>query len=259
MSGADDTRRFDERFEDLAAAYALGALTDEERREFEARLAERPDLQAEVEELGASANLLALAPQEHEPSPDLRRNLLRSVGGTPEAHPAAWETSGGRRVTIERLLGPGGLAAAAAVVAVVGLLAWALSLQNANEDLRAEVGEQRREAESLRAEAGRGSHELRGSGTAETAHGELVLTEEGRAVLVAEGLPPAPAGKVYEAWVLHDGVPVPAGLFEPREGGATAATVEGTLEGAEAVAVTVEPEGGSPMPTSDPVLTASLA
>ena len=244
------------RFEDLAAAYALGALTDEERREFEAHLADHPELQTEVEELGGTAGLLALAPQEHEPSPALRENLLRSIGGAPVA-PFAGRR---RRAGLGALLGPGCLAAAAAVVAVlVGLFAWNLSLQNTNEDLQADVREMRGEQEALQAEAElRRAYELRGSGAARGARGEVVKTGGDRAVLVAENLPPAPEGRVYEAWVLRDGVPEPAGLFEPRDGSAVAA-VEGPLEGADAVAVTLEPEGGSPMPTSDVLLTASLA
>lgn len=265
MSEMDDTQR--EQFEDLAAAYALGALSDEERQEFEVRLAEHPDLQAEVEDLGALANLLALTPQEYEPSANLRGSLLRSVGAAPEVYLAPQREPRRRRAALARLLfGPGGLAAAAAVVAVVGLLVWSLSLWDANEDLRAEVGDQRREAEALRSETevlrseaeSRKTLELRGSGVAENASGEVLLTGEGQAVLVATDLPPPPEGQVYEAWVVRDGAPEPAALFLPSEGEATTA-VAGSLEGAEAVTITVEPEGGSQRPTSDPVLTASLA
>ena len=253
--GANDVGRG--RFEDLAAAYALGALTDEERREFEAYLADHPELQAEVEELSGTAGLLALAPHEHEPSPALRDNLLRSIGGVPDATFASRR----RRAGLGALLGPGGLATAAAVVAVlIGLFAWNLSLQNTNEDLQADVREMRGEREALQAEAEqRRAYELRGSGAASEARGEVVKTGEDRAVLVAENLPPAPEGQVYEAWVLRDGVPEPAGLFEPRDGEVTAAPIEGSIEDADAVAVTAEPEGGSQTPQGDILLTAELS
>ena len=245
-----------ERFRDLAAAYALGALTDEERREFEAYLAEHPELRAEVKELSETAGLLALAPQEYEPPPDLRRNLLERVGAT---HEASLADRPRRRAGLGTLLGPGGLAAAAAVVAVlVGLFAWNLSLQNSNEALRTDVQELRGERGALQAEVEeRRTYELQGSGAASEARGEVAVIGEGRAVLVAEDLPPAPEGQVYETWVLRDGVPEPAGLFEPRDGLA-ATTVEAPLEDADAVAVTLEPDGGSPMPTSDVLLTAPL-
>src|SRR3712207_769939 len=115
MSGDDMGRG---RYEDLAAAYALGALGDEERREFEAYLARHPELQSEVEELGEAARLLALAPQEYEPPPQLRRNLLERVGG--EAGPSFADRR--QRSRPGALLGPAGLGMAAAVLAVlVGL------------------------------------------------------------------------------------------------------------------------------------------
>jgi anti-sigma-K factor RskA len=116
-----------DRFDDLKSAYALGALTEDERREFEGYLATYPELQAEVEALVSVADLLALAPQEHEPPPELRRNLLNRIGGATDATLAEAPQ---RRAGLRRLFGPGGLAAAAvAVLAVVGLFAWNASLR----------------------------------------------------------------------------------------------------------------------------------
>jgi anti-sigma-K factor RskA len=251
MSSGDAGR---DRFEDLAAAYALGALGDEERHEFEAYLGEHSQLQAEVEELGEAARLLALAPPEYEPPPDLRRNLLERVGG--EAGTSFVDRR--QRSRLGALLGPAGLGMAAAVLAVlVGLVVWNLSLQDSNEELRADVREL--QGEAMRADAeGIRTYELQGSGAASEAHGQVMTTAEGPAVLVAQNLPPAPDGQVYEAWVIQDGAPQPAGLFEPT-GESAAATIEAPLEGADAVAVTLEPDEGSPMPTSDVLLTAPLA
>jgi anti-sigma factor RsiW len=72
-----------DRFDDLKEAYVLGALGEDERREFEDYLAAHPELQVEVEELASVADLLALSPQEHEPSPELRHSLLESIGEAP--------------------------------------------------------------------------------------------------------------------------------------------------------------------------------
>ena len=57
----------DKSFDDLKDAYALGALTDEERATVEAYLALHPERQAEIDDLSGVAGLLALAPSEHEP------------------------------------------------------------------------------------------------------------------------------------------------------------------------------------------------
>jgi anti-sigma-K factor RskA len=57
--------------------------------------------------------------------------------------------------------------------------------------------------------------------------------------------------------VAKDDGPRPGWLFEPQEGKA-AAVVASPLGGADAVAATVEPEGGSPRPITASVLKAEL-
>jgi anti-sigma factor RsiW len=64
MNGMDHAR-----FEELKDAYVLGALPDEERRQFEEYLAQHPERQAEIGDLGAVASLLALSPQENTSRP----------------------------------------------------------------------------------------------------------------------------------------------------------------------------------------------
>ena len=73
------------RFEELKDAYVLGALPEEERREFEEYLTAHSGRQTEIEELSAVAGLLALSPREQEPSPELRRSIMGLV--EPEAEP----------------------------------------------------------------------------------------------------------------------------------------------------------------------------
>ena len=46
-----------ERFDDLKEAYALGALSEEERQEVEGYLRTHPELRAEVDDLRSVANL----------------------------------------------------------------------------------------------------------------------------------------------------------------------------------------------------------
>ncbi len=235
------------RFDDLKEAYALGALSADERREFEDYLAAHPELQAETDDLGSVAGLLALAPQEYEPSPELRHNLFGRIEASGGTFPQdSLHRADSRR---RRLFGSGGLAAAAvaavAVLALVGLFAWNSSLRDANEDLRGEL-------------ENRQTYQFQGSGPADDVQGEVVTVGDGRGVLVAKNLPPTPEGEVYEAWLLRAGVPEPAGVFTSSDGGYAAAPIEGSLEGADSVAVTVEPSGGSPAPTSDILMTATL-
>ncbi|MDP8972870.1 MAG: anti-sigma factor [Actinomycetota bacterium] len=233
-----------ERFGDLKEAYALGALSEEERREVEDYLRHHPELHAEVDDLEATANLLALAPQEYEPSPKLRRNLLRSISGSPRATSAAGPFT--RQTGLRGLFGPGGLAAAAVFALVTaGMLAWNASLQEENQTLQGEL-------------QGQQTYALQGTDAAQEVRGEVVRLGDERAVLIADDLPSPPEGKTYEAWILREDVPEPAGLFEPNHTGAAAALLEGSIEDADAVAVTVEPSGGSSSPTSDPLMTVTI-
>jgi anti-sigma-K factor RskA len=234
-----------ERFDDLKEAYALGALSEEERREVEDYLGKHPELGAEVDDLESTANLLALAPQEHEPSPKLRRDLLRRISSSSDVTPALDPSA--RQTGLRRLFGPGGLAAAAALALVtLGMFAWNASLQEENQTLQGELEGQQK------------SYALQSTGEAQEVRGEVVRLGYERAVLVAEGLPSPPEGETYQAWIMREDVPEPAGLFEPNDTGAAAAPIEGSIEGADAVAVTVEPSGGSSSPTSDPLMTANV-
>jgi anti-sigma-K factor RskA len=233
-----------ERFDDLKEAYALDALSEEERREVEDYLGMHPELRAEVDDLRSVVNLLALAPQEYEPPPELRRDLLNRISSSPDATPAAVPSPD--RAGLWRLIGPSGLAAAAVLALVtVGMFVWNAALQEENQTLQGEL-------------QGRQTYALEGTGAAQEVQGEVVRLGDERAVLVAEELPSPPEGETYETWILREDVPEPAGLFEPDDAGVAAAPIEGSIEGADAVAVTVEPSGGSSSPTSDPLMTANI-
>jgi anti-sigma-K factor RskA len=244
MNGMDH-----ERFDELKDAFVLGALPQEERQEFEEYLAEHPERQAEIDELGTVAGLLALSPPEQEPPPELRRRIMDAVGaeaGRPH------ESRRSVLAWIGDLLSARNLAlGAVAAMLVIGLFSWNLILQGEVQDLQGRV-------QSLQSQPQEPQMvELGGAGTEQGARAELVTLEGDRAVLVVEDMPPVPEGKTYQIWVIEDDVPKPSGLFEPKQD-SVAAVVENPLGGGDVIAVTVEPEGGSPQPTTDPVLTAEV-
>jgi anti-sigma-K factor RskA len=245
MNGMDQ-----ERFEDLKDSYVLGALPEEEREEFERYLVEHPDLQAEVEELSAVAGLLALSVREQEPSPELRRRIMDTVEAEAVRPAEVVRPRASRRSWLAGLweaVGVRDLALAVAAVLVIGLFSWSMLLQGELRDLQGRV-------QSLQSQPqGPQMISLGGAGTEQGARAEVVTLEGDRAVLVAENMPPVPEGKTYQIWVIKGDTPQPSGLFEPR-GDSVAAVVENPVEGADAVAVTIEPEGGSKEPTTDPML-----
>ncbi len=224
-------------------------MPEEERLEFEQYLVAHPDLRAEIEELSTIAGLLAFSTQEQEPAPELRRRIMDTV----ETEAVQPRTSHRRSwlAGLWEAVGSWDLALAAAAVLVIGLFSWSMLLQGEVRDLQGRV-------QSLQSQPQDQSQvpqmiALGGAGTEQGVRAELVTLEGDRAVLVAENMPPAPEGKTYEIWVIKGDTPKPSGLFEPK-GDSIAAVVENPVKGADAVAVTVEPEGGSKKPTTDPML-----
>jgi anti-sigma-K factor RskA len=229
-------------------------LPEEERQEFEQYLLTNPDLQAEVEALGTVAGLLAFSPPGHEPAPELRRRIMDTVEAE-ALHPAeAVQPRAGRRSWLAGLweaVRGRDLALAAAAMLVIGLFSWSMLLQGEVRDLQGRVQSLQNQPQDQ--SQGPQMIALEGAGTKQGARAELVTLEGDRAVLVAENMPPVPEGKTYQIWVIKDDTPRPSGLFEPK-GDSIAAVVEKPVEGADAVAVTVEPEGGSKKPTTEPML-----
>ena len=87
--------------------------------------------------------------------------------------------------------------------------------------------------------------------------GKMVPSDDG-AVFVAVGLGEAPEGHDYQVWIIEPCksepcAPVSAGTFDVSASLGVLAT-DRSLENASAVAVTIEPEGGSERPTSDPII-----
>lgn len=237
-------------FDDLKDAYVLGALSDEERATVEAFLALHPERQAEVDDLSGVAGLLALAPPEHDPPADLRRRVMQVVESESAPPRAA------RRPASSWFGWLGGfrnVALGAAALLVVGLLSWNVLLQGDVQDLRGEVEEARSasEAQETREIA------LGGTWAEQGARAEVTALRDDRAILVVEDMPSIPEGRTGQVWVIHDEKPEPSGLLEPS-GNMAATAITTPLGDADAIAVTVEPAGGSDEPTSDPVLVQEL-
>jgi anti-sigma-K factor RskA len=100
-----------------------------------------------------------------------------------------------------------------------------------------------------------------GEGAPTPARGRVFVHPKLGVLLLAANLPPAPSGKIYEMWLIpKGGQPVPAGLFQSDAEGA-AMHLQGApvdIASTGAVAVTLEPAGGVPEPTTPPLIVATL-
>jgi anti-sigma-K factor RskA len=82
-----------------------------------------------------------------------------------------------------------------------------------------------------------------------------VLTHGDRLYLAMHGLPAPPRGRVYQAWTLAKGAKsvAPSVTFTPAGGGIAVVRLPEAATTIAAVAVSVEPEGGSKQPTTTPI------
>ncbi|HWN32927.1 MAG TPA: anti-sigma factor [Pseudonocardia sp.] len=242
----------------LTGAYALDALDELERRRFEAHLAECPDCTREVDELRATAAKLAMAAAETPPD-RLRQRVLAQVATTRQEPPATVAATAARPRPPRRTGWAVRLTAAAAgLAAAAALLLGVVTVRTGAERdaARAQLAElqsryapvaELASAPDARGDSGTGAH----GGTAFV----LASHARDRAVLLVADLPAPPAGHTYQAWLIGGaGQPRSAGLVPPDPGtGAPPLQFTG-LAGATKVGLTVEPAGGSPQPTTTPVV-----
>jgi anti-sigma-K factor RskA len=92
-----------------------------------------------------------------------------------------------------------------------------------------------------------------------------VFVSPGGVVLIAAHLPKLEPNHTFELWVLPAaGNPVPAGTFHGEtisntsDASGAVYVYQGSTANATAIAVTVEPEGGSPQPTTTPFIVTKL-
>ena len=253
-----------ERFEDLRDAYVLGALPEDERRSFDDYLANHPERQAEIDELGAVAGLLAFSPQEQEPPPELRSRVMEVVEAEAESRQARRRSA---LAWVGDFLSFRNLALGAAALLIVGLLSWNVLLQDQIQDLQGQVADAQGQVDDLQGQLADAQDQqqlqqtqtiaLEGAWADQGANAEVAYIHKNQIILVAKNMPSVPEDKTCQIWVIKGDVPQPSGLFQP-DGNMTATPITNSISEADVIAVTVEPAGGSEKPTSDPVLLAEL-
>ncbi len=101
-----------------------------------------------------------------------------------------------------------------------------------------------------------------GKGEPKPPRGNVFVNPDSGVLLIASNLPQAPAGKAYQLWIIPKGVaPKPSGMFQSDLNGGAVYIAPGRVDVAStgAVAVTLEPELGSPAPTTKPIIVAAVA
>jgi anti-sigma-K factor RskA len=210
------------------AAYVLGALEPDEAEAFRAHIAECAACREEVAAFEQVTEAMPPAGAVYAVPRGLKKRVMHDVRANPKHSNARPPELAGPLLRGPLLVWSGALAAI--LIAVVVAVALTSGGSSGTRTIQASVG----------------SAELR--------------VTDGRGDLVVHRLPQLPAGRIYEMWVQRGSAPpVPTGtLFGVGSSGTAAVGVPGSLDGTSAVMVTNEPAGGSPAPTTTPLIVARL-
>ncbi|ROS31304.1 anti-sigma factor [Cellulomonas sp. PhB150] len=267
MTENDDVRATGDDVRSLLGAYALDAVDDIERRAVERLVATDADAARELADLLAVAARLGSAVAA-EPPAGLRASVLAAVarearptsaeapadGAAPSAddsapllrepeRPAAVPATSHRAATPRGAQRWWSLAAAVVIGAAVPSALLVQQHQRAEDA----SNQQQALADVLRDPSAVLVHgDVAGGGTA-----TAVLTDDD-ALFSATGLPALADGKVYQLWVVNGDEAASAGVLS-ADGGSVRRLTDDFSSG-DALAMTVEPEGGSAQPTTTPVV-----
>ena len=228
--------------------YALGVLEEPDRGELRAHLARNCEVcTAEVRRAAARVSVFSGLAPDAEPAKDLRQRVLAGVGIHPQFHWNWMQTW-----------------ATVAAAVVIGMF-WVehLRKERVRDIAFNDAMQQVKQADTVLALLNAPETIVRVSqeGEARPPQGKVFLNPSRGVLLLAANLPPAPAGKIYEMWVIPaDGKPVPAGLFQTEANGTALHLQSGPVDVAStgAIAVTLESVGGAPQPTSQPLIVAPV-
>lgn len=286
-----------ESVQDLAADYALGLLNPEETAAFEEELAQSPGLQVLVRECREALALFPAALQSPAPAGDLRARVLGHLRTAPPEPPVVEapadlmiETAGEpapetdlplhdtRETPVARGPRPRSsagiwMALAATALVAIGLgVLWRSALKAGQNGLLRETA-LRASADSLSRllstrdatlnailAPGIEFHTLKSTGAPEPGAEFFWNKKQHSALMYAFNLAPNAKGRAYQLWMIQGDKTIPSVTFEA---GADGRALMGTITippdlVIEALAVTDEPVGGSPKPTTPILLLASL-
>ncbi|MFC8661421.1 anti-sigma factor domain-containing protein [Streptomyces sp. NPDC057199] len=239
----------------LTGAYALHALTHDEREEFRRHLAACEPCTQEAAELSATATRLALATS-LTPRPALRAQVLHQITtvrqDTPR-RPLLPKTA--RTARRGRLLSRWALAASLAAAAALGTTA-AWQHQRA-EDALQQARQSQQQTDRIAAVLAAPDAKTRATTLPGGATGTLTVSDhQDKAVLAVTAMTDPPPGKVYQLWFNTHGTMRPAGLMDPTR--SDQSVLMDGLDDATGMGITLEPTGGSPQPTTTPLTQMNL-
>lgn len=240
-----------ETWADSVGAYLLGALPEDEQAPFEEHLAVCKLCADEAELLRIATDALPASPRQLTPPPALKDRIMAVVDSEAELLRAAGpdadrvtRTKPAGRVRPSRWSMRPGIAIAMTAAGLVAGVATGIVLERGSGAPQERVVV----AKVTAADASAGA-------------GARLIVRDDHSTLVTQRMPPPGAGRVYQVWLKRAGrAPEPTNaLFGVSNDGSASVDVPGSLDAVDQVLVTSEPDGGSTVPTRQPVISAVVA
>jgi anti-sigma-K factor RskA len=243
----------------IVESYVMGMVTEAERREFESQCAAYPEIleARNAFELALEEKLLSDAKQ---PPQQLKRTIEEKISTNSfESMPDQQvEKTPVRNITGWKWL------AAASLILLAGTAWWAFNtnqkyqqLQSANHDLQNQLqqttvafDQMKKDAEKMQ-DPGMKVAALKGTAQAPQAFATVYwdTTSTGNVYLMINNLPQPPSDKQYQLWALLNGQPADLGVFDIDVRKKPLLLQMQHVQNAQAFAITLEPRGGSALPT----------
>jgi anti-sigma-K factor RskA len=282
--------RLTEEVQELAALYALGALTQHEARSFEIHLRDCPVCKLELNKLKHAVTGIGLAADEVAPPEYLRDILITRIDReSPEpvstALPAPNEPARNAPSPIDDSKSKSERPGSAfgwplRIVFIVLIVASLLALYKLNsiretnarlqtqlsnsetamDDLRKKLEDQKHQSEDfsqileVTGKPGVRVAWLSGQSPAPSSAGTFFWDTKRHQYLLMGSFPPVPQGKAFQLWLVTPAKKISAGLIQTNPfGGEIYTTAPIAIDSSDvtAVGITLEPDRGSPSPTTN--------
>ena len=259
-------------YKEMIPARSLASLDAHDDRILSEHLATCAECRRGLEEWNAVAASLALSTPAQEPSPSVRANILAAIADD-KSQPVRSNVVpfNVERKSVWSSLGSFG--AIAASLLFVALAASVFVLWRENSKLKTQLTQQttrvneidQRLAQQTRviaqfAAPGTTMFELRPTSAAPGSKAMVAVDKEGHTMLMARGLPAAPAGKAYQVWYIVGNKPLPGRVFkmDTNGNGMLEDQLPAAAQKAAVFAITMETEQGAAAPTGAILLSSSL-
>lgn len=240
---------------DNVAVYALGAMPSGQAQAVREHLKTCAVCREEYQALAPAVQSLAQSAEAPAPAgPLLKKRIMRAirpnVGEMRAVRPIVWPAYAVAAACLAIALGTGiiDISLSSQMQSETGK---AVALRKTNGGLNREVAHQKLQLADLVA--------------LDSAHYPVtygqVVKHGSRLYIAMDTLPAPPKGKVYQAWTLHQGSSLmsPSITFVPAQSGFEVQQLPVNAKEIVAVALSIEPAGGSKQPTSKPVFVVKLS